>query len=743
MTLTSRLADQAARKTRIIAIHPRGAAVEQTAAELWKSELGLEIPIVDSTSPAAAAPGTLVIDGGTEGDAEPILSFRLDDDGSGTIRTSQPRWLYLLVSTLLGRLPHLTMEQCTHGLTWSPAFPWLRNLSDHLVGSLRLARHFSAEEYIRQLATQGYTHVTINGLGGARPYESGPPGDMYFWFYDYSPDLDQFVDSDLIRGYYPPDYLSANLQALKRNAASARRYGLVPGLHINSPRSMPEEFWHTNGYLRGARVDHPRETFRPRYTLAMAHPIVQEHYRTLVRAILREVPDLGFIHVWTNDSGAGFEFVSSLYAGRNGGPYLLREWKTHDEIARTAARNVLSYYHLLRDEARRVNPSFRVVCDLAPFFVERPYIIPGLGNGLDAGEFGSFEKHGNPGEIEALAAAGAQVHAKVDVNSTIINGLPYPGLVYERLTTAARQGTRAVLCGGTPHSLAPYDPNGEVLRVLQMDSTIPLADILHDTARRWVGEQDAAALVAVWMFSDEAVRAYPADIPMSTFAFPWFRLWVRPFVPDIDALPTADRAYYERFLLATFNNPARIDLNANMLWQYLSVSEAADRKDRIDRQVLPPLDGALRATVEVLSTLRVDHPALPVFDDLRDRLLAARAYLTTMRNTMAWSEAVHGYRKAETQQQKDVYRALSKEMVDNEVRNSRELLSLWKRTQRDVLSISELCETLHIYGENFGDLLERKIILMEQHRDDEPRVDEAYMWRVRRQDQQARVEDPG
>ena len=58
------------------------------------------------------------------------------------------------------------------------------------------------------------------------------------------------------------------------------------------------------------------------------------------------MPDLGFIHVWTNDSGAGFEFVTSLYAGRNGGPYLLREWKSHDEIARAAAANVLTYYQL-------------------------------------------------------------------------------------------------------------------------------------------------------------------------------------------------------------------------------------------------------------------------------------------------------------------------------------------------------------------------------------------------------------
>jgi len=492
---------------------------------------------------------------------------------------------------------------------------------------------------------------------------------------------------------------------------------------------MPEEFWHRHGYLRGARVDHPRETFRPRYTLAMAHPVVQNHYRSLLRALLHEIPDLGFIHIWTNDSGSGFEFVSSLYAGRNGGPYLLREWKDHDEIARAAARNVLSYYHLLRDEAQRVNPAFRVVCDLAPFFVERPYIIPGLGKGLDAGSFASFEEHGSGGEADALAATGATVHAKIDVNSVIINGLPYPGLVYERLTSAAGAGQKALLCGSTPLSLAPYDCNGEVVRALQHDPKTPLQTILHDAASRWVGAAHAPRLVAFWMLSDEAMRAYPTDIPMSTFAFPWFRLWLRPFVPDIDAILEPDRAYYERFLLATFNNPARIDLNADMLWTYQTVAGAAERKQRMDDGVFPPLDTAIHDLANLLRSLPREDRAAAVFDDLHDRLRAARAYLRTMRNTMAWTEAVHGYTEASTDQERQRYRVLCREMVEDELRNARALLALWRDSPHDLFPVSVCGETLHIYGDNFGELLERKIALMERHRGDEPKVDREYMWR--------------
>ena len=739
MTVPPDIIGRVVHATRAIAIREQGPPVEQTVADLWRTALGLDIPLITLASPShppgqsadsgPSGQAILRIHAGEEGEGDPVCTFRMTPDGAGELRSSHPRTLYFFADMLLRRLPGLTAKDCEAGIVWKPTFPWLRNLSDHLVGSLRGARHFSAEEYCRQIAGQGFTHVTINGLGVPRPFESGPPGDTYFWFYDYSPDLDQFVDSDLIRGYYPADYLSANLATLKRHAEHARRFGLVPGLHINSPRSMPEEFWNRNGYLRGARVDHPRETFRPRYTLAMAHPIVQNHYRTLLQAILREVPDLGFIHIWTNDSGSGFEFVSSLYAGRNGGPYLLREWKDHDEIARAAARNVLTYYGLLREEGQRVNPAFRVVCDLAPFFVERPYIIPGLGNGLDAGAFGSFEEHGTAGEVQALASTGATVHGKIDVNSVIINGLPYPGLVYDRVMSAARGVTGAILCGGTPVTLAPYDCNGEVVRALQADPNALLQEILLEAATRWAGAEHASRLVALWMLSDEAMRAYPSDIPMSTFAFPWFRLWVRPFVPDIDAISEQDRAYYERFLLATFNNPARIDLNADMLWRYQTVAGAAERKTRIDTGVLPPLENALRTLEELGRTLPAGHQAAPVFDDLRDRLLATRAYLRTMRNTMAWTEAVHGYREAATTGEQERCRCLCSAMVEDELDNARDLLALWKRTTRDLFAVSVCGETLHIYGDNFGDLVERKIALMEQHRDDEPGVDNDYMWR--------------
>ena len=607
----------------------------------------------------------------------------------------------------------------------------MRNLSDFLVGSLRNARHFDRDSYIQQLAEQGFTHVAVNGLGSDRPFESGPPGDVYSWFYDYSPDLDQFVTSTLIDGFYPKDYVDRNLALLKSTASLALKHGLVPGLHINSPRSMPDGFWTKYPFLRGARIDHPRESFRPRYTLAMAHPVVQQHYRELVRNLMAEVPQIGFIHIWTNDSGSGFEFVTSLYAGRNGGPYLIREWKGDDEIARIAAENVLTYYRLLRDETRTVNPQCRVVCDLGPFYAERKYIAPGLGNGLDAGAFGSFEGSESLQERESIEKAGALVHHKLDLADNNVLGLPYPALVYERLQHTLQSGAKCLLVNAAPHSLAPYDINGEVLRSFQASSGKTLDNILTETSQRWVEGRLVHNLVNIWLLSDAAVRAYPPGVPYSTFAFPWFRFWIRPFVPNIEALPESDRLYYEQFLLATFNNPARVDLNNDMMWNFLSVEEAGKRREEIDRRVLPPLNKALDAATKLLQGLSRADSNRKVFEDLRDRLRAARCFFVTMRNSVAWTESVHGYLQARSAGDKGRHQMLCRAMVTSELENAKNLLNLWNESDVDWMPVSRTGESLHIYGEQFGDQIRRKISLMQQHINDEPHIDKDFMWRMK------------
>jgi hypothetical protein len=69
-------------------------------------------------------------------------------------------------------------------------------------------------------------------------------------------------------------------------------------------------------------------------------------------------------------------------------------------------------------------------------------------------------------------------------------------------------------------------------------------------------------------------------------------------------------------------------------------------------------------------------------------------------------------------------------MVVSELQNAKDLLALWEESKVDFMPISTSGETLHIYGENFGTLLRKKISLMEKHVNDEPYIDPNYMWRM-------------
>ncbi|MEK6570443.1 MAG: hypothetical protein AABZ61_03675, partial [Bacteroidota bacterium] len=246
----------ALKNTRVILYPTKGRPVDQTVAESMVSELAPSAKVFSvQRIRAKLGDGTLTVSIADEYLPHSVsrrapnrstgkwMTFRIAESGNGELVASHSHLLYALFCLIKGDWADQDVAGFTKGRTVKPTFVWLRNLNDFFVGSLRKARHFDREEFVKQLARQGFSHITINGLGVDRPFESGPPGDVYSWFYDYSPDLDQFVDSELLRGYYPSDYLEANLTFLKRNSALVTKYGLTPGLHINSPRSMPEEFW--------------------------------------------------------------------------------------------------------------------------------------------------------------------------------------------------------------------------------------------------------------------------------------------------------------------------------------------------------------------------------------------------------------------------------------------------------------------------------------------------------------------
>ncbi|MGZ5438926.1 MAG: hypothetical protein ACXWFJ_03675, partial [Candidatus Aminicenantales bacterium] len=147
-----------------------------------------------------------------------------------------------------------------------------------------------------------------------------------------------------------------------------------------------------------------------------------------------------------------------------------------------------------------------------------------------------------------------------------------------------------------------------------------------------------------------------------------------------------------------------------------------------DRGTWEPLDEA----IAVLSAAfdKASGGARKVFVDQLDRLRALRSYFRTLRNTAAWVAGVHGFIEATDPAEKDRRRAAVGAMVDDEIANARELAVLFESSKTRFMPIDPTGETFNMYGTNLAELIRKKIALMEAHRDDEPRIDPDFMWRL-------------
>jgi len=690
--------------------------------------------------------------------------FQIDPAGSGALVVSKPNLLYSFVRYVVEQLGSRDVDPYVGGRFFPTAFKWQRVSYDYfLTQEGRVQRGVDRERYIRELARLGFTHIEVNGLAFPMGLESGPKGEVYPMFYTYCPALDQFVYTELNKGIYPLYYLSANLANLKENARLAQKYGLTPGLLCFEPRSVPEEFFARYPMLRGARVDHPFRSFKPRYNMTIAHPRVREHYAEMMRKLMREVPELGFLAVWTNDSGAGFEHTKSLYVGRNGGAYLIREWKDDEEIAKVAGENALCFLRVLRDAAREVNPDFRVMTRLESFYGEHDTVWAALGDGIDV-EAATLIARGwdvpyahpqypenkaiNAGTIyqlgfdarekklqDELAEKGALAHFYFTAGPHImfdpLIGVPYPKLTYRKLRTMRQGGVQYVAhSGGTcPPELVPFNVNHEISWRFFFDHDMDVDAELEALAHRWAGESLYRPLLEAWDLTEEAILAFPIVTPLyATFGFTWYRLWVRPFVPNLDAIPDEEKSFYQDFMCSTPHNPNNVDLSRDVLFFLTTPEKSEVDVQRIDSYLWDPLDKAIEKLESVRERAESELGQDNVIADQLVRLRALRCWFMTQRNVAAWIAGVHGYMNARTAAKKKYYRDMVRDLMEKEIENTERLKELWQSPVA-FMALTDKGETPLMYGANLGDLFDRRIALMRRHMDDEPFIEAGYMER--------------
>ncbi len=686
---------------------------------------------------------------------ERFIWMILKAGGAGWIVCSHSYYLFGFCQNLVENWMDNDIAEYQTGKFIVPSFKWNRTAYDYfLTQEGRICRGLDRESYIRELARNGFTHLEVNGLGYPMALEDGPKGETYPMFYTYCPALDQFVYSKLNKGLYPFYYLEANLNFLKENARLAIKYGMVPGLLSFEPRSVPEEFFTKYPMLRGARVDHPFRSFKPRYNMTITHPKVREHYAEMVGKLMNEVPELGFLNIWTNDSGAGFEHTKSLYVGRNGGAYLIREWKDDKEIASLAGENALRFLRTLRDAGREVNPDFRVITRMESFYGEHDIIIKGLGDQLDI-ETSSLVQRGwempyhhpkyhdqydiNAGsvyqrEFDKEEIAPVKKLEKKGSNTSIyfaygpqvmfapLIGIPYPWLTHQRLKQLNMNGIDYLshLGGSVPSELVPYNINHHLLNAYQFDEKLDPDHFMKAYAIKHAGAENADKLVSAWKLAEQAILGYPNVSSLySTIGFSWYRLWVRPLVPNIEAIPQKKRDYYENFMCTTPHNPNNVDLSRDVLFRLSTAEKSQLLVKQIDESVWSNLDQAIQLLSGATEGILYDQ---------KIRLQALRCWMMTQRNIASWIELVYGYMNSQNTSDKNLAKLKLKATIEKEMENTKALLNLFD-SGVEFMALTDKGETPLVYGNNIRELLVRRLGLMKRHIDDEPFIDHNYIER--------------
>lgn len=734
--------------TQVILLKSEGPLVGQTVADALAKDFCSNAKIrkeasVDSSGVLRIALGddSASVDRSDLSEGSEWMYLKLNEQGGGELIASRTHLIYTLFCHLRDNCLDLAAGDFSAGKLIPISLADINGRDDLLIGRScflinreRQVQHSDIEASMQELARLGSARVIVNELALPFGYDRGPEGEVYYRFYDYLPDLDQFVETKFNQGTYPPEHLQTNLNSLKRLSLLADKYGLIPGMEIANPRSAPESLLKRYPFLRGARVDHPFRCFEPRYALTLAHPAVRWHYAELMRNILREVPQLGFISTLINDSGAGFEFTSSLYAGRNGGPYVIKEWQTDAAIAQAAANNVIRYYRLLRDVAHETNPDFRVVTAMRNIAEESETITAGIDNGIDlrmVSQRSDVDGKTWMKQLESARERNSDFVANASARaSDYILGVPCPWLVHKNLGATVSGGFSRVDVYLDPPYFVPNSVNRDVIRGFQVEPTRDIDDLISQSAHQQVGDEFAGKLIEIWQLTDQVAQVAPCGGLFGGDGFTWYRLWARPLVPDIGAIPEADRRYYEKYFLSHFNNPHNVDLGADMLWKMMSVEQCDASLQCFDTQVWEPLDKAIELVEQAVAQASEGTAPHGVFADLRDRLVAYRCYATTLRNFAAWTAGVHGYLNAENETEKQLRLAIVREMVVSELANVKMLLKLWESSAVDFMPLNAYSETMHNYGVNFGEVLRKKITLMEQYGDRLPYIDPNYMWRM-------------
>ena len=642
---------------------------------------------------------------------------------------------------------HAALEVADH-LKWGsrpakafrqPTFTTLEVIfDDYACGFNRTADNFDLEKHIRDTARTGIQNFEINRLFEAIPVqvkERRAWSDKYQWWCFYSPALDMFVESKLNRGTYKDSMLEGNRAEMKKTAELARKYGMKPVLQIFEPRLWPERLYDKFPELRGSRVDYATYSGEAEYSPDVNHPLVRQHYAEMTEALLREVPDLDLIEVWSNDSCAGFAWSKRTYMEANG-PISHRK--------KPVAESVVNLLTSIRDGGRKINPKLRVSINLAWFIhsgkdslSDAREVLKALPPDIEAcATLGTYFRNSKkaPPEIywELLDWARKNLGREIQVQFEEVSnpwkplgplqGIPYPETAADMLKQVKAKDVRAFTIRGglTTEAFVPNFINNEVIRSIQYDGeAFNLEKVLEDRAKSWTSSAEEAELLRqLWTTGDDLFRHYNNSgiswtSAMFVSARTLFRHLISPVVPNPYLLAYQETAYYRPMEFHVGEtDPSWFDISYYGYGQTIADDMMLDLVRRIDL-LLEKATAALKLAGDFKGKKS------PAITDLEARFRAFICMSETDRALFSNQEAIHAYLKS-TPAGRPAIRAAIRRIQDREIKNVVHFIEVLDGFDGVLIPETSGEDNVYVIRAPITHQLKQKLKVMRNHLDDEP-----------------------
>jgi len=586
------------------------------------------------------------------------------------------------------------------------------------------------ERYCVEAEKFGATSMIVNILPDPfHPILLEQPDNPYAKFASWGPSFDQFVSSKLNRDVYPEELLTRNRSALLKIVEIVKAHEIKPVLLIGEPRFQPERFFEKYPRLRGPRVDNPSASVVPFYAPCTDMPEVQEHYRELMSKMMKLIPDAAGMIFYSGDSGTGFCHSEGLYVGPHGPRFC-------EKIP--PAERMTSFLNLLLEQARAVNPDFRIFLFHYLAGKEREAILkntPKATSAITGGHFvfeDCYAVYKYWMQIEEVGYARALTERKEAMKSKIaflhsldktpvaecplpvdawimpMRTIVCPFQALEILDHVNEMDTEEILFYGqfSDPALVPYEANRNALQMYIQRPGESKDAVVQALAEEWVTPAHAETLVAAWRLADQAYRERP--IPEWGHSFGCHsQVLPGPLVPDVFALTEDERAYYHSAGDVTkdgipgehFLNRMRQD-EAYRTWMLR----------RYRTHAFPPLEEAEKRLADEAGL--ASGAARECLESQRRQI---GLFLRMLRTQCNWMEA--GRILAPGKGTPDIERSMA-EIVDDEICNTQSLMDLVDGY------VEELFEDSHgpVYNRNdtLIEALGERIIVMKAHRDDVP-----------------------